>query len=235
MRTWVLQHVPYETPQRLEGELKKLGHTLHLTRLYAGDPFPSPGDLDLLLIMGGPMGTYEEHLYPWMRAEKEFIRSLISLGKPILGICLGAQLLAEALGGRVYPHTQKEIGWFPVELTSEGRNSPLFSGFPSTFTVFHWHGDTFTLPPDTLHLVQTPGCPHQAFASRNLRWVGLQFHLEMTAKGITDLLSNSPPLPNGQFVQQPKEMIADIPKYLRDNEQYLRRFLYNFLSLEVSS
>jgi GMP synthase-like glutamine amidotransferase len=227
---WVLEHVPYETPQRLGTELRRRGYTLTFTRLYTDDPFPSPQDLDLLVIMGGPMGTYEEDLYPWLKEEKRFIREVIATGKKILGICLGAQLLAECLGGKVYPHTCREIGWYPVELTPEGRRSQPFAHFPERFFVFHWHGDTYDLPPHCFHLARSEACTQQAFVTEDGRIVGLQFHLEMTEEGISSALYYSGELGEGNFIQQKDEILSLSSKFTKENERYLNLFLDNFIA-----
>jgi GMP synthase (glutamine-hydrolysing) len=230
MIIWVLEHVPYETPQRLGAELERRGYALRFTRIHKGDPFPSPENLDLLMIMGGPMGTYEEDLYPWLKEEKRFIREVIAAGKKILGIRLGTQLLAECLGGRVYPHTCREIGWWPVELTPEGRRFQPFAHFPERFFVFHWHGDTYDLPPHCFHLARSEACPQQAFVTEDGRIVGLQFHLEMAEEGISTLLEKTGLLGEGKFIQQKDELISSSSSLIKDNERYLNLFLDNFLA-----
>jgi GMP synthase-like glutamine amidotransferase len=138
--------------------------------------------------MGGPMGVYEVDRHPFLRQEIKAIRRFIDAGKPVLGVCLGAQLTAAALGADVYPNKKKEIGWYPIDLTPEGKKDPLFADFNKRETVFQWHGDTFDLPPGAVPLAESPLCRNQAF-----RWgdkvYGLQFHIEVSIAMIRDWLA----------------------------------------------
>ncbi|CAM2963224.1 type 1 glutamine amidotransferase [Rariglobus hedericola] len=178
MKIHWFQHVPFEGLGAIEGWLTARGHTLTCTRFYAGESAPATVDgFDWLIVMGGPMNIYQYRDHPWLRAEKRVIRDAVAAGKRVLGICLGAQLIADALGGKVYQNAQKEIGWFPVMAVPEGNLSPF--AFPETTPVLHWHGDTFSLPPGGVWLARSEGCENQAFAI-GTRVLGLQFHLEMT-------------------------------------------------------
>ena len=141
-----LQHVPFEGPFGIADWAAARGHALRLTPLYDGVAPPEPADFDWLVIMGGPMGVGDEGRYPWLAAEKDSIRRGIAAGKTLVGVCLGAQLLAEALGARVYRHREREIGWMPIDLTAAGQASPVFGFLPLSLPVFHWHGDTFEPP-----------------------------------------------------------------------------------------
>jgi len=171
------QHVPFEGLGAIEGWLTARGHTLTCTRFYAGETPPATVDgFDWLIVMGGPMNIYQYRDHPWLRAEKRVIREAFAANKRVLGVCLGAQLIADALGGKVYQNELKEIGWYPVTAVPEGAASPL--AFPAKTTVLHWHGDTFSLPPGGVWLARSEGCEHQAFAV-GARVLGLQFHLEM--------------------------------------------------------
>jgi len=154
------------------------------------------------------MGVHDEDRFPWLAIEKRFIERSMSKGKAVLGICLGAQLIADVLGARVYPNGYKEIGWFPIELTEAGQRSPLFSFLPERLEVFHWHGDTFDLPAGALHIARSEACTHQAFM-HNERAIGLQFHLESTTEGVEALIENcSGELADGRYIQAPAQLKA---------------------------
>ena len=148
MNIHILQHVPFEGPGSIEPWAMANGHTISTTRFYAQEQFPPLDHFDMLIIMGGPMSIHDEHLYSWLKGEKWFVKQVVEASKPVLGICLGAQLLAEVLGGAVVPGKQKEIGWFPVELNARFATHPLGQQLAQQMTVFHWHGETFTLPPE---------------------------------------------------------------------------------------
>ena len=139
MRVHYLQHVPFESLGHIDTWLRHAGHEITVTRFYEKDPLPSPDLIDQLIIMGGPMSVNDEVEYPWLVAEKAFVRTIIASGKPVLGICLGAQIIASAFGAAVYPNQTKEIGWFPIEAVAAA-NKEGFQ-FPPSITVFHWHGD----------------------------------------------------------------------------------------------
>jgi GMP synthase (glutamine-hydrolysing) len=182
------------------------------TALYADEKPPAVGDFDLLVVMGGSMNIYQHRDFPWLVAEKEYLRTVMAANKPILGICLGAQLLADILGGKVYQNPEKEIGWFPVRFLD--RSAP-FAAFPESMKVMHWHGDTFELPPGARLVAESAGCPRQAFVWGD-RVVGLQFHLEMGAVNVSDLANVSvDDLTPGRFVQSAAELMetpADLPQ-----------------------
>jgi GMP synthase-like glutamine amidotransferase len=158
------------------------------------------------------MGVADEDALPWLAPEKQAIRDAVGAGKTVVGICLGAQLIAEALGGRVYRNSHREIGWMPVELTPEGLESPLVGFLPQSLQVFHWHGDTFDLPPGAIHLARSGACPHQAFVYGG-RVLGLQFHLESTPTSVRDLVTHcAEELRPGPFVQSAERMLSAGPE-----------------------
>lgn len=185
----VIRHVAHEglgtLAQRLEDE--KLPYR-YVAPTRGAVFFPPLSSLGGLVVMGGPMGVYEEKRFPFLRAERAYIRSALRRGVPTLGICLGAQLMAKALGARVYPNPAKEIGWYQIALTSEGKKDPVFRACREKSWVFQWHGDTFDLPRGAQRLASSALCRNQAF-----RWgrsaYGLQYHVEVDAAMIQDWLS----------------------------------------------
>lgn len=208
MRWHCLQHVPFERPGQLATWAAERGHTISVTELWNDrSPLPATDDYDGLFILGGPMNVYEDSLYPWLAKEKKFIAEAVARSKPILGICLGAQLLSVVLGGEVTKAIEKEIGWFPVQLTAAGQNTRLFGGFPSSLMAFHWHGDRFTVPPGATHIATSDACAEQAFV-HNDHVVGLQFHLEVDATSIAALIENCrAELVDGRYIQAASEML----------------------------
>jgi len=179
MHVHYFQHVPFEGLGSIEPLLKNAGHKISKTAFYNLEKSPQISQIDALIVMGGPMSVNDEAQFPWLVEEKKFIRDFIHSRKPVLGICLGAQLIASALGAKVYPSTEKEIGWFPIRGTfSVDQN--LFH-FPRALEVFHWHGETFDLPSFATGLARSEKCRNQAFQiGRTV--IGLQFHLETTPK-----------------------------------------------------
>jgi GMP synthase-like glutamine amidotransferase len=208
MKIHSLEHVPFEDLAQIGVWAENQGHMLSRTRFYGHDQLPALENLDWLIVMGGPMNIYEEDLFPWLAQEKAFIGEAISQGKLVLGICLGAQLIADVLGGPVSRNQFKEIGWLPVSLSAAAASSPLFHNFPSEFIAFHWHGDTFAIPPGALGIASSSGCANQAFAFTN-KVVGLQFHLESTPASVKKLLDNcGDALVPGPYIQTPAEILA---------------------------
>ena len=208
MRINYLQHVPFEGLGSIEQWVHARHYHLTATMLYRDDPLPTVNSIDWLIVMGGPMGVHDEEKFPWLIEEKRVIENAIRQGKVVIGICLGAQLIADVLGARVYPNRFKEIGWFPIELTEAGQQSQLFGYLPGRPNVFHWHGDTFDLPAGAVHIARSEACRHQAFVY-DKRVVGLQFHLESTPAGIENLIQNcSGDLVDGRYIQPPLQLMA---------------------------
>jgi len=163
------------------------GCTLASTDVFSRvPPLPSLDDFDWLMVMGGSQHAWEEDVNPWLVPEKDFIAAALEAGKIVLGICLGAQLVAEALGGTLYSNGEPEIGWHAVTLTEAGSRSFLFEGVPETFTTFHWHSDHFSLPPGCGRLAQSPATPNQAYIKPGAPVVGIQFHPEYTRRMVVD-------------------------------------------------
>jgi GMP synthase-like glutamine amidotransferase len=210
MKIHILQHVAFETPGVIVDWAEENNHTLSYTFLFENNlAYPEPAEIDILIIMGGPMGVYEEAVLPWMKAEKEFIKLYIAADKIVLGICLGAQLLAEALGAKVYPHHTKEIGFFPALKTMSAEKDELFRHLPEEWPVFHWHGDTFDLPEGATLLFKTDVCKNQAY--RKGKCIGLQFHPEVNEKLLLSMVENEKyELVKAEYIQTEEEILQQI-------------------------
>lgn len=208
MRIHFLQHVPFEGPAGIGDWAARKGHPVTTTLLFEHAGLPDPGAFDWLVVMGGPMGVRDEANYAWLAEEKGLLWETIAAGKTVIGVCLGAQLIADVLGARVYRNAHKEIGWFPIEVTDQGRASGLFALLPQRLKVFQWHGDTFDLPDGTVHLARSEICEQQAFLYEG-RVLGLQFHLESTPASVADLVTNcADELVPGRYVQDAERILA---------------------------
>ena len=186
MKVHVLQHVAFEGLGSIEDWLHARDAAVDYTRFHVSPALPAVDGVDLVIAMGGPMSVNDEAALPWLREEKRFIRAAIERGLPVLGICLGAQLIANALGARVHPGPHKEIGWYDIAGTPAGEGCLRF---PERCEVFHWHGETFELPPGALRLARSAACENQAFqVGRNV--IGLQFHLETTPASAESIIAN---------------------------------------------
>ena len=179
----VIRHVPFESLGSLEDALILAGLKYQYFDLFTGHEPPRIDTISALISLGGPMSANDP--LPFLAGELRLLESALRARKPLLGICLGAQLLARALGARVYPNPVREIGWFPIQFTTEAQADPLLHSFDRPETVFQWHSETFDLPRDSVRLASTDGCPHQAFRAGSNAW-GLQFHLETTPAMIAE-------------------------------------------------
>lgn len=225
MRIHYLQHVPFENPASIIDWVRKKGHRLTGTHLYKHEAVPAMDQFDWLIIMGGPMNVYEEESYPWLHYEKRFIKEAIDNRKAVLGICLGAQLITDVLGGRVTKNPEREIGWLPVTFNDEAFKSPLFKSFPRTPYVFQWHSDTFsTLGEGVGCIASSEACNHQAFIYAE-RVVGFQFHMESTGASISSLISQcADEMTDGAYVQSEKQIRAGMG-FLQTANQLMEDFL----------
>jgi GMP synthase-like glutamine amidotransferase len=225
LRMHYLQHVDFEGLGCIENWALLKGHRLSSTKFYEDFKLPSPSEFDWLIVLGGPMGIYENEKYYWLLEEKEFIKQAIEQHKTVIGICLGSQLIASALGANVYPNQKKEIGWFPIKL-SKITNNPLFNE-ENAFTVFHWHGDTFDLPQNTVKLASSEGCLNQAFMY-NDKVIGLQFHFEVTEKSLRQMITfGNAELIHGDYIQTEEEILNKV-FFIQENNQRMDRLL-NYL------
>jgi len=207
MRIHWFQHVPFEGLGAIAQWVAEEKHALTCTRFHAGETPPEPDAYDLLIVMGGPMNVDEHEQHPWLPGEKAAIAAAIDAGKQVLGICLGAQLIARALGAEVKPNGESELGWGSVHRTKAAGEHKLLKVFPKCFEAFHWHGDRFELPEGAVLLGHTEGCAHQGFAVGD-RVVGLQFHLELRAGDIAELasqgyLAHAP----GTYIDEPEAIV----------------------------
>jgi GMP synthase-like glutamine amidotransferase len=208
VRLQYIQHVAFETPGEIANWARSAGHGVTGTRVFTGEPIPPPEAYDWLVVLGGPMSARDETRYPWLTSEKRAIAAAIDRGKTVVGVCLGAQLMAGVLGGAVRPGGHEEIGWFTVAVTDDGAAHPLTRRLPDRFTALHWHGDTFDLPAGAVHLARSEAFENQMFVHGD-RVVGIQFHLEMTSQGIADLARHCGGDVNpGPFVQSPRGIRA---------------------------
>ncbi len=206
------QHVPFESPGIIESWAVRRGFALSATRFFDGQRPPDMDAIDWLVVMGGPMGVADEADYPWLAEEKNAIKKALAGGKVVLGICLGAQLIAESLGAQVRPNLHTEIGWFPIRLESSILDLPIAEIFPSQWEALHWHGDTFEIPDGGRLLASSAACRNQAFVYGD-RVVGLQFHLEMDRPHARDLVRHcAAELIPADFIQTEQEILsADAP------------------------
>jgi GMP synthase-like glutamine amidotransferase len=216
LRIQVLQHVPFEGIGSIQAWGEARGAALSTRRLFEPGPLPVPRDFDWLIVMGGPMSVNDESTHAWLVPEKRLIASAVEAGKTVLGICLGAQLIASALGARVFPNPRKEIGWFPVR-RSPGSHGAMAGLFAAETEVFHWHGETFDLPPGAVGFLESEACRNQAFMIGR-RVLGLQFHIEATPQGAKLLIDNSrEDLVPGPYIQTEAEMLAHPERFARIN------------------
>jgi GMP synthase-like glutamine amidotransferase len=245
LRIHVFQHVPFEGPAFIGEWLTSRGHRLTTTSFFSRQPdapLPRIADYDWLIVMGGPMSVNDTDTYPWITAERDCIRDAVSAGKTVLGICLGAQLIAAALGAGVYPNYYREIGWFPVSIeprsaggnsdagggraaavaeaadTAPGNPTALFSQFPPSITALHWHGETVSLPAGAELLARSDACVNQAFSVGD-RVLGLQFHLEATRESARELVEGSADdlAGDGPYVSSRDEILGETAPFAQSN------------------
>lgn len=229
MRLAILQHVVYEEPGFIETWARSHHYEITKIRLFAGDALPQLDSFDWLVVLGGPMGVYDEPLYPWLKLEKQLLRDCLDAGKLILGVCLGAQMLAEVLGAKVERNREREMGWHPVTLSDAARAHPLFKDFPAQFTPLHLHGDCFTAPPGTTPIGASEACSQQGFIWKN-RAIGLQFHIEFTEYNVRRVLKEcGNDFGSGPYVQTPAEVLN--PQKLQSSQQLMSKLLEKIVVL----
>ncbi len=228
MKVHVLQHAPFEGLAGLSSLLAEHQACITSTRFFETPILPSLEGIDLIIAMGGPMSVNDEAGLPWLVEEKRFVHDAVKHGTPVLGVCLGAQLIASALGARVYRNPQKEIGWFPIEAVQAAGTDHAFA-FPKKLNVFHWHGETFDLPAGAIHLARSAACEHQAFQVGR-RTLALQFHLEVTLDAVKAFVENGEDeLLPAPFIQTKAELLTAPASTYTEATACLRRVLEHLL------
>jgi GMP synthase-like glutamine amidotransferase len=231
-RLQCIQHVPFEGLGRIETFARVNGFSVSTTRIYENDPFPGPESFDWLVVMGGPMSVYEENAFPWITEEKKCIDRAIAAHKKVIGICLGAQLIASVLGARVYPNHHKEIGWFPVSVKPRARDQKILRDIPDRFLAFHWHGDRFDIPWGAVHFAGSEACENQGFFVGD-HVLGLQFHCESTRKSVELLVEQcANDIGMGQWTQGPSTILSNMHN-IREINVIMDTFLANFLNSPI--
>jgi GMP synthase-like glutamine amidotransferase len=235
MRWHCLQHLPDEGPGHAAAWLAAQGHALTYTELFEPNPvFPALAEFDGLLVLGGAMSVHEEADFPWLAPEKTFLREALRAGKITLAICLGAQLVAQALGGEVRRNPEPEIGFWTVRFSAKALAHPLLRGWPDKATVLHWHADTFTVPPGAVRVGMSAGCAAQGFV-----WgdgiIGLQFHPEMTEEMVEKLIDfeNHEMAGEAEFVQTASQIRSKL-KSVWKGRRLLEQLLENMVALQES-
>ena len=206
MRAHYLQHVPFEGLGSIRTWLNNNDYKISSTKFFNSKKLPEIENIDLLIVMGGPMSVNDKINHPWLVAELQYIKDVIQAGKPVIGICLGAQLIAKAMGAEVFPAPIKEIGWFPIGAVKSQNN--LIFKFPDILEVFHWHGETFSLPKGAIPIAKSKNCENQAFQIGS-NVIGLQFHLETTPKSAQAIIENCrAELIGGKYIQSEAEILS---------------------------
>lgn len=228
----VVQQVPHEGLGIIGPLLERKGFAPDFLKAYEGHPAPrSVEGYSALIVLGGPMGVYEEKEYPFLKDEIRLIESAMKTNTPALGVCLGAQLMAAAAGARVYKGKTKEIGWYGATLTEEGMDDRLFMGLSDEFTVFQWHGDTFDLPRDSVLLASSELFPNQAVRIGS-RAYAVQFHIEVTEKMISEWIEvNSEELKGLKGVIDPVKILRETREKIGGLHEYGRTVIERFLRL----
>jgi GMP synthase-like glutamine amidotransferase len=209
MKVHYFQHVPFENPACILSWAEDKKHSLTKTLLYENEDPPAAPDFDLLVVMGGPMSIYEHDKYPWLVAEKEAILRAIGRGKRVIGICLGGQLIADILGGKVTRNPHKEIGWMPVVQTTEIMRTSPFDKLPREYVAFHWHGETFSIPPGAVLQSSSAACANQGFMYTD-KVIGFQYHIEATAASVGALVENcAEELIDAPYIHKAEKILSD--------------------------
>ena len=229
MRIHYLKHVPFEGLGSMEDVFVSKGCDLSRTCMYEDHSLPSIHEIDALVVMGGPMGVGDDDQYPWLTLEKEFIESIVKRNIPVLGVCLGAQLIADVLGAKVSKNEHEEIGWFQVNLTKSLIDERLVS-LPASFDALHWHGDTFATPDGAHGFMTSEACSNQGFAYGD-SVLALQFHLEMLPSHVQGIYQEcGQPDKTGKYIQSLEDMLVSAAKFKQARktlESFLEAFIFH--------
>jgi GMP synthase (glutamine-hydrolysing) len=230
VKVLALQHMACEGMCGMEKALKDKGIGCEYVLLHEGAEIPKDtSGYAGIIILGGPMNVYQEKEYPFLRDENTFIKKMLAEEKPVLGICLGAQLIAKAAGAKVLIGHRKELGWYDLELTKEGAADPLFKGFPKRFKAFQWHGDTFQIPKNAVKLASSEIFPNQAFRLGGA--YAVQFHIEVTKETIDEWMAEyDEELRSLDYIDAGK-IRTDTRKYMDNLYALADRFYTNYLSI----
>lgn len=239
LRIHALFHTDYADLSFIKQWANAHNHPITVSRSYDNDALPAPDSFDWLIVMGGPMSVHDEDQHPWLIAEKELITQTIDASKTVIGVCLGAQLIAHCLGANVKPSGVKEIGWLPMQLTEAGQAHPLLQDLPKQpFTVFHWHGEGFDCPQGASIIAETQDWSNQGFIYQTLLhkqrgiWIlAWQCHFEVTKESLPKMVSNgNKAIQSGlkdysKTVQTPDEILELGAKYIEENNERLAAML----------
>jgi len=227
VRVLLVQNMAGEGLGRFDRLLRAAGHDVSLLAAHAGAPFPSSEEPDAVITGGSSLAAYDWREHAFLREEAAFLLRAVEAGVPCLGVCFGAQFLAGLLGARVYRAHRSEVGAYEVSLTEEGMRDPVLAGFPPRFPVFHWHSDTFDLPPGAALLARGDGIRHQAFRLGQV--VGVQFHPEVTERDVAGwAAADAPEL--RELGKTPAQVVAECRAIEADLERLAERLLGNFLA-----
>ena len=221
----IIQNDPEVPPGNIAEILEDIGVLYVVHHPYCGDPLPCPQDISALIVLGGSMGANDDHRHPFLYDLKLFVRQVVSAGMPYLGICLGGQLLAAALGAQVVSSRWEELGNLPVELNAAGRADILFSGIPAQFDTFQWHHDSFDIPDGGVVLASSAACPHQAFRVGTCAW-GTQFHPE-----VTEVIIRAWCAWDQDTAAQADDLVNEFVSQQQKYRYFSRRMLNNFLAV----
>lgn len=221
----IIQHVSFEKPGVIPDWARFNNIDYQVFHIYRNEPLPSPDDFDYLVMMGGPMSVNDHIEYPWIEKEMTLIRQCLVSQVPVIGICLGSQMLAKALGANVYQSTQKEIGWYPVHFETQHLPAGM-KVQPISIDVFHWHGETFDLPDECVRLASSELTPNQFFLYKDLA-MGIQFHAEVKAENVQELTSLC-----ADELNENGSHIMDKQAILRADIDYgsINQMMYNWLN-----